>query len=222
MDKFEVISGFDPMQVELLAALRELNSEAANIYVGAISTFRTEWNLDRIALCSHGIRELINKLPLYADVPLVKEDRQKLGNYADNLVAVWNKMAEKKIWPGEPAWSGSIDADLRKVLKKTQLLVESHIKIKAGRKLQVRKIIQKHNYHPVPLPASIEENKASQWDEYRTYFANVAHHARTSEEEFKSHLTHFEDMLLNYLKPRTFDKKAEILKLIKDGAKDAE
>lgn len=219
MDKSEVLAGFSPLQTELVAALLEKSKDAANIYIGAILTFQTKWNPDRIALTAHGIRELIDKLPTFIDVPLVDEDRQRLNHFADALTVVWNKMIENKRWPGEtkPPWNGEIDNDLRRVLYKTECLVVAHKAIRDGRKLQTAKIIQKHNYHPEKLPTFIEESKIKQWNEFRSYFANKAHHSETTEEEFKSYLTHFEDMLLSYLKPRIYERSDEIMKLILEG-----
>lgn len=214
MDKLEVIDGLELHQKELKKVLNEKNEKAAQIYIGALLILKQIDNPDRIALCAHGLRELIVLLPKFIDVPIIKEAQQQLAHFADALVGEWNSMKAQNKWPGDPPWNGAIDDHLRKVLNKASLLVESHLGIREGRRNQVKEIIKKQNFSAVPLPETIEDLKAKEWNIYRDYFAKIAHHASTTEEEFLSHVTHFENLLLNYLKPRTFDTHSELLTLI--------
>lgn len=216
MDKPELIDGLDPHQKELEKALKEKNESAANIYLGAILISKQPGNPDRIALCAHGLRELMNLLPKFIDVPVIKEAQQQLGHFADALVEDWRTMAGQEKWPGEPAWNGGIDDSLRKVLQRTTLLVEAHIGIREGRRVQVKEIIKKQNFSAVPLPENIEDLKAKEWDTYRNYFTKTAHHSSTTADDFLGYVTHFEHLLLNYLKPRTFDTHNELLKMIEE------
>lgn len=201
-------------QKELESILKEKHEKVAKIYLGAILVLRQFDNPDRVSLCAHGVRELINSLPRFIDVPIVKEARQQLGNFADALQLDWQKVVDEGIWPGKPPWTGEINTCLRVFLERAMLLVEAHASIREGRRTQVKEIIKKQNFSAVPLPETIEDLKAKEWDEYRNYFTRVAHHSSTNEGEFLQYLTNFEYLLLNYLKPRTFDTHAELLKEI--------
>lgn len=222
MENPDLIDGISPHQRELQKTLSSRSKIIAGIYLGAIQVSKQHSNPDRVALGAHGFRELINLLPKYIDVPIIKEGNQKLGDFADNLVHEWNKISSGTKWPGNPVWCGDIDTGLRKVLKRTLTLIEAHIKIRHGRKIQVKQIIKKQNFSPVPLPQNIEDLKAEEWEVYRDYFTKTAHHSATTETEFLSYVDHFEHLLLAYLKPRTFDTHSEILHLIKDAEEDGQ
>jgi hypothetical protein len=220
MHRPEAIQGLDPHQRELEKALNEKSEVAANIYLGAVLLSRQGWNPDRVSLCSHGLRELMNLLPKFIDVPLVKEARQQLGQFVDRLVEDWKTVETQGNWPGDPPWQGSIDDGLRKLLVRTRTVVEAHTNIREGRRIQVKGIIKKQNFSAVPLPSNIEDLKAEEWETYRDYFVKTAHHATTTDEDFNRYLTHFEHLLLGYLKPRTFDTHAELLTLIEEAQGD--
>jgi hypothetical protein len=61
-----VLSG---QQQTLLIALNEKDPKAAKMYLGALHVFQQRANPDRLALAAHGLRELMEKLPKYVDIP---------------------------------------------------------------------------------------------------------------------------------------------------------
>lgn len=220
MSKIDVVRDFSPHQIELEVALRERSAEAADMYVGAIQVTKCAWNPDRIALSCHGIRELINSLPRHIDVPVVSESNQQLTNFTEALAVAWRAMEKSGKWTTERRWRGEIDSNIKNILKKAEAVVKARIEIRENKDAQFKAMIKKQNYSPVPLPGSIEKNKAQEWNDYRDYFVQRAHRKETTEEEFSSYLTHFEYLLLGYLKPRTFDLHEKIRSAIAEAERD--
>lgn len=216
MEKPVLQNRLNPRQEELASALKSLNENASKIYIGGIVVLQSE-NPNRFALCAHSFRELITLLPKFIDVPVIKEAQQRLGDFADALVIEWEVMCKKERWPGTPAWFGEIDDALRRVLRKVHGLVEGHVNIKKGKKQQVKELIKKQNFSSMPLPETIEDLKIKTWNAYLEYFNSIAHHSPTTEADFLGHTTHFEDLLLNLLKPRTFEIHNELEKIIQEA-----
>lgn len=54
----------------LYEALADHNGDLAAMYKGAIQVLKQPYISDRFAMAAHNIRELVEKLPLYVDVPI--------------------------------------------------------------------------------------------------------------------------------------------------------
>jgi hypothetical protein len=65
-------------QRALHAALLKLSAEIARMYIGALVVLADQDNPDRFAQCAHSLRELMEKLPEYFDVP-AKARMESLG-----------------------------------------------------------------------------------------------------------------------------------------------
>jgi hypothetical protein len=71
------------------------------------------------------------------------------------------------------------------------------------------------------LPPFIEDQRAREWKARHEFFDRVAHHGDCSEEEFDASADVVERLMLDYLRPRTFDDFAAIDAIIEEGEKDA-
>jgi hypothetical protein len=210
----------DGKQKMLLEALASRSIELGKMYEGAVRVFNSE-NPDRIHLACHGLRELMNELPKYVDLVIPDESRQRLGDFAAKLKGSYEALLRKTSWPGDPKWSGEIDEQLRGFLMEAETFLEADGKIKKSRADVTRDLIQKHNHSVAPLPTAIEGLRVKEWQTYNSYFTGVAHHATTTEAEFLGHLGAFEDMLLHFIRPQTFERRKDILAAISEGESNA-
>lgn len=211
----------EPMQNQLYSALKAKSEVLARMYFSALQVFSQPENEDRIHLTAHAIREMIGKLPEVIDVPIEEGARQSLGSFVSNVTEEWTKMCSKSRWPGDPKWEGDLDPDLKKFLLKIEVMLEAELRIKKDRRTVVQSVIRKQNFNSTFLPSDIEELRIKEWMMYQKYFVKTAHFNSTNEEEFLGYLKEFENFLLNYLEPRTFDIHDEIKKLIAEGESNA-
>jgi hypothetical protein len=203
-------------QQMLLEALTKQDAKLGQMYEGAVLVFKSS-NPDRLRLTAHGIRELINELPGYLDVVIEDEAKQRLGDFAANLLKTYEALRKKTPWPGNPKWEGQIDEHLRGFLTEVESFLEADGKIKSSRANKTRGLIQKQNHNSVQLPKPIEDHKVKEWKIYSDFFTGRAHQASTTHDELLEYLCSFEDLLLHYLRPQTRDRQKEILEKIKEG-----
>lgn len=211
----------EPLQSQLYSALKARSETLARMYFSALQVFAQIENEDRIHLTAHAMRELMGKLPEVIDVPIEDGAKQSLGSFVSNVNEEWIKMCTKSRWPGDPKWDGEVDPDLKKFLLKIEIMLEAELRIKKDRRTVVQSVIRKQNFNSTFLPSDIEELRIKEWMMYQKYFVKIAHFNLTNEEEFLGYLKEFENFLLNYLEPRTFDVYDEIKKLIVDGESNA-
>lgn len=82
----------DGPQQSLYEALIAKSSELGSIYIGALMTLERRDNPDRLAQAAHGLRELMEKLPKYLDLPIqnrspsLKEKVRDLSQRRDNVI----------------------------------------------------------------------------------------------------------------------------------------
>lgn len=203
-------------QEELHRALTERDSLVAKIYMGALNVMGQLENPDRLALCAHNIREVMDRLARTSDTPITKK-----GPDTNSLIQpigdAWEKLVQGNCWPGNPPWDGKINPALKSFL----LQCETHIpKIKESRKKardQASDIIESHNFHELSLPNEILESRSTEWMTYRKVFVRAAHHDPIEEEQLRHWLTLFEEFLLNLIRPRTFADQKRIQNLIEEA-----
>lgn len=211
-----------PQQLQLYGALKQKSEQIAAMYLGSVQVFGNITITNRMPMAALGIRELINKLPDVIDVPTENRNHQRLGDFAANLDKQWKALCKNGRWPGSPKkWHGEIDKRLARFLCVVEKFILAKPRINHSHRLSAKALVRKHNFSSVPLPDEIEEIKADEWLKYSQYFNNVAHHKPTDESLFLSYLSHFENCLLNYLVPRTFNTQDEILALIAKGESNA-
>jgi hypothetical protein len=196
-----------PRQRLLLRVLIEKDAAVANMYHGAIMARHSEGNPDHISQACHSMRELIDNVPKYFAIPV--EPAGRLRDQVDALQARWVR---------EPRVRNSSDAPLSAtfIAKLVAFFqwVDEHLpkRIEAA-----RTTIRGMDVSGRQLPATIEQMRAEEWMKIRDFFVAGTHHGTCSTGEFDAWLEVFEDFILSFTKPRTFETAAQIDALIAEG-----
>jgi hypothetical protein len=181
-----------------------------HMYLGALRVRTSIENPDRLALACHGIRELMEKLPRYLDVPILRP--ASIVGEVHNLRWQHAVIARRVHCDGYQAevvaffegpianFFGSIDTR------------HTPISERAG------KLIDRLDPRQTPIPAPIKQTHADVWNKCEKFFIDVSHHRyEPSEEEVDGYLEELENFLLDRLRPRTFDDQAELKRIIELG-----
>ena len=94
------LSALNGAQSALVRVLQEKDESVAMMYVGAIRARLATDNPDHLAQASHSVRELIDNLPKYFDIPLNRIER--LGDRVNALATKWKKETRVKNKSTEP------------------------------------------------------------------------------------------------------------------------
>jgi hypothetical protein len=208
-------------QRALYEALSEKDERLAGMYLGSLLVLRQTENPDLLALAAHGLRELMEKLPRYFDLP-VGTKPPSLKVKVLELTRSWGNAVKNSKCGENPSWSGVIDSPLRKFLKKTQEFFTWFEAEHPTRKQQTAKVLRGLDLIDRPLPAPIEQLRIEEWDKCHDYLKGVSHHAILPwPGDFISRLEVLECFLLDRLRPRTFEDHAEIDRIIREGETNA-
>lgn len=204
-----VLSG---RQAALVDALGD-RDELVTFYLGARRVLQDEANPDRHAQAAHSIRELLEKVPEYFDVPLGSAGRT-MKSEAKNLSKSWSGAIKRSACHTNGEWSGAIDGTLLKFLKKAASFFEWLQDERPPRTEQARAFMRKSDPSPQPMPETIEEIRLSEWNAYRDFFVSVAHHRQDAVDEFERWMVECEDFLLKQLAPRTWEDRGAIREIV--------
>jgi hypothetical protein len=203
-------------QQALYAALIEKEHRLASMYHGALAVFGQHNNPDRLALAAHGLRELMEKLPRYLNLPT--ETQPKLTEKLRSLNQSWDRTVAKSKCHENGKWNGEIDKVLQEVLAEIEGFFGWVNEQVPKRKESTARILRTLDALGRALPAPIEALHIEQWDLIHRFFISVGHHQRAaSDEEFTTWLAALETFLLDQLTPRTFEDHAKIDAIIKEG-----
>jgi hypothetical protein len=207
-------SASTPRRRELERELRQRSSLLADIYVSALRVLTDENNPDRIALGAHAVRELMEKIPEYLEVP-TPAHHESLKPEVQKLLEHWTAMVRKtKCW-AMGAWTGEIDGHLGGFLKRLPGFFEWFAAHNPLRRAEARKLLQRLNMGGMEVAVPLEEQNVGLWMELKGYFANTAHHrGAMNPDEFAGSLLRLETFLSDRLVPRTFDDFAEIDEIV--------
>lgn len=195
----------DRQQQTLVEVLTARNPEATTIYLGALRVLADRSNPDRLALGAHGIRELINLIPAFFELPIEQKD-DSLGNKVQVLHDAWRREQKKPRQPGE-AFSS-------KFVQKLEDFFAWHTKHTPKQKERAAAMLTHLDPAKRPLPAPIQELRVEQWRNTLDFFNRAAHHGGCKEDELGSWLDSLEAFLLDLVKPRFFDNADTIDALI--------
>ena len=211
---------FSGQQLALYKALAKKNILLATIYSGAISVYGQNTNSDRLALAAHGLRELIEKLPRYLDMPM----DVKLLNMMETIrpfQASWIS-AKTSACLSNSSWKGEIDSPLQTYLEQSDVFFTWLVTNRLTRSQQVGKVVRHLDPQGRPLPSAIEELRIRELDHCRDYFEAVSHHSgETLSEKFDQWLAVLEIFLLDRLSPRTYEDRSLIDEIIREGEANA-
>ncbi len=205
-------------QHALLVALDQKDPDVGMMYRGALHVLQSS-NPDRFALAAHAIRELMEKLPKYLDVPArgaASKSGPSLTVKVRELKAQWTWLSDEEIAVGE------ISIRLRNLLGDTRAFFawfeENYRTRRSETAAALRALDGTRRY----LPAPIEELKVKHWAICNEFFQAVSHHGkRCTEMDFLGYLGDLELFLLDHLRPRTFEDFASLDAIIDEGEKDA-
>lgn len=197
-------------QLALLGVLIEKSATVATMYVGAVMARAAEDNPDHLSQACHSLRELIDNLPKYFDVPVKPSGR--LGDQTNALRERW--MREPRVTNGTP--EPLTERFVQKLAEFFQWIEENSPK----RREVARRTIRELDASGRPLPRPIEDLRALEWMAIRDFFVGSTHHGFCSRDDFDHWLDVFESFVLGLTKPRTFDNADAIDALILEGESD--
>jgi hypothetical protein len=219
---------FGDQQIVLGSVLQEKRPLLSGMYLGALYVLNAGNNPDRLALAAHGLRELMEKLTLYYNVPASPQSsmQKKLPSLKEKVRQLqdhWQNVQKNSKCRSNPGWSGEIDKPLLRFLTKVEEFFTWVVEERPARKQQTASTLRVLDPLPLPLPGLIEELRIEEWERCHNYFQGVAHHTiNSSYEEFMTWVAVLERFLLDRLYPRTFDDHRIIDELIKEGETDAQ
>lgn len=201
-------------QLALHRALGELHQSLATYYEGALAVLDNTIP-DRLSLAAHAVREIMDKLPRFIDLP-VEASHATLGNKANNLRDEWERLRKKTGCLQDGKWTGEIDTAMARFLERADDFFGWMMEQRARKTVQTAKVLRALD--PIGLPAPLVEDNASSFLKIRNFFVEVAHHKECPDEEFEKWVDAFEVFLLERLVPRTYDDFDAIDRLIAGGS----
>lgn len=208
------------VQRVILRSLADTKSQLSEMYAGALQVLQSD-NRDRYALAAHNLRELMEKLPTYVDVPSTgtggtsrapKPLNAQVREFHDHWKSVASGLES----------ATEITSRLRTFLRRTREFFEYFEASFPKRRELTTAALRKLDQSETPLPGPIEMHRVVLWDKYREFFLSIAHHGKVCPgDEFMQWLQAFENFLVDFIAPRTFDDFAVIDVLIEEAEKDA-
>jgi len=200
---------------DAFSALSEEGPELARMYHAATTILNTDFP-ERMVLAAHEIRELMEKLPRYMDVPITATGYGLKGEVR-NLHDRWMRAIERTGCYADGNWRGKLDGALRSFLKGLGRFFDRFSAHMPSRREETRQLLRKLDGGAPPLPEHLEDLNVAQWLDMREFFESVAHHGGTTEDQFRRRLEGFEAFSLGRLRPPTFADLDEIDRLIQEG-----
>lgn len=205
-------------QKALFLALCGKDRRLANIYVGACLVLTQSENPSRLSLAAHAMRELVDKLPIYIDIPQPTKPAN-LKAKVQELRDSWDKVQIKSGCNTTEGWEGQIDKPLVTFMGKVGSFFVWFAGERATRYERTACVVRALDASENKLPSRIEKLRVDEWNEYHDYFAAVAHQSEPV--EFESMVEALEILLLQTLNPQTFDDHADLDALIAEGESNA-
>jgi len=194
----------------LFEALHQRDSVSAVIYVGAIRVWADVANPDRLALAAHGMREMMDRMSNFLDVP--HRGQARMSDKVSELHQTWKK-ARSKLEAKQPLPDS--------VLKKFVGFFDWYETDRPKRRERTGVLIRKMDPAGRPLPSPIEDLRVDEWMLCHNFFTDCAHHRQYSDEEFETWLDTLERFLLSLIRSRHFDNADALDALISEVEGDA-
>jgi len=174
---------------------------------------------DCAALCAHGLRELVEKLPLDLEgVPEEGRDDRKLRARAQELATCFDA-AVRSPMRTHGGWT-AIDKPVARLLREIEEFVTWLRADFPTRRTEAVRGLKRMDPSLPGLPQRLVDDDAGLWLEWRRFFQNAAHHGEVGNDEFRRHVEALEDYLLRRLAPRTFENQAAIDKFVAEREAD--
>lgn len=194
-------------QVALFGVLNDQSPELAKMFVGAVAARAAITNPDHLSQACHSMRELIDNLPKYFDIPIDPPGR--LGDLVSSLAAKWARqprVRQSDDSPLTPAFVRALEEFFRKAAENKPRWRDA-----------ARTTLRHLGAAARPLPSPIEDLRADEWLVIRDFFVIGTHHGSCTGEDFDAYLGALQERMLGLAKPRTFDYQREIDALVREG-----
>lgn len=195
-------------QQTLVSVLDDRNPDATAIYVGALRVLADSSNPDRLALGAHAIRELMNLIPRYFELPIEEKD-DSLGNKVHALSDAWRQEQSRSRPPGDPFSA--------KFVGQLAAFFAWHVRHHPKQREFAATLLAYLDPSKRALPPPIEELRVAEWRAMRDFFVGAAHHKACEQAELETWLESLETFLLNLVKPRFFENADELDALIAEA-----
>jgi hypothetical protein len=206
-----------PDQVAIYNALVEFNRTLSTMYLGSLYVLNDSSNPDRLSLAAHSLRELMEKLPKYLDLP-VEKPMTGLKERIRILMQAWHSTKRGSGAYVNSVWAGNIDRKIVGFFEDLNIFFTEFEIENPNRKEALRRVLRAFDPLPALMPRQVEDLRIKQWGDYNGYFQGVSHHTRgATEADFRTTLSSFEKFLLDYLCPRTYDDFTEIDEIIREA-----
>lgn len=200
-------------------ALIDKDTKLAAMYFGAIAVLEQRDNPERLVLAAHNLREMMEKLPKYLDLPIHAKPLS-LKEKVQELIRRRDKVVKNSNCHTDTGWQGEIDKSLQQFLGDVDEFSDWFKEVQPSRRQRIAKIIRGLDPSGSALPESLEVRQLKVWDRCNDFFQGVSHHTKDcAQETFEDQLSILENFLLDRLSPRTFEDFAVIDKLIKEVEK---
>ena len=165
--------GWGARQLALHRALGEIHQSLATYYEGALSVLAHTINPDRLSLAAHGIREIMDKLARFIDLP-VEASHTTLGTKANNLRHNWERLRKRTHCLQDGQWVGEIDPAMSRFMQRVDDFFGWMIEQRPRKTEATAKVLRELD--PLDLPDPIVNQSAKSYLAMRGYFLDVAHH----------------------------------------------
>lgn len=204
-----------------MRALADKSQKLSRMYLGGFHVLNESSNPDALSLAAHAIRELMEKIPEYLDVP-VKAQKETTKAKIREVEQSWGKATTNSQCHDRGQWNGKIDGSLRKFLTKLDNFFEWFRNHYPRRRDEISRTLDRMEDSDRDVPPPLQELNVATWVELRDFFVSVAHHRKSpSREEFLQWLDALERFLLDRLVPRTFEDFEEIDSILREGDDNA-
>lgn len=136
---------------QLWEALSDIDEQLGHMYLGALDVLQHSANPDRLSLAAHGVRELIEKLPRFLDLPATENRGPGIREQARTLAAAWEKLG-----PSVVDGNGVLTSSGEKMLGKVAEFCEG-VGADPTRKQAAAAAVSRLDLNPLKLPPPIQE-----------------------------------------------------------------
>ena len=205
----------------LVRALEAKNEELGRIYYGGLHILSDTKNPEALSLAAHAIREMMEKIPEFLDVP-VKALRESTKAKIREVEDSWKNATANSKCHHSGRWDGEIDGSARKLLTKLDKFFEWFRNYHPRRRDEIDRTLHRMDDSDRRIPPRLQNLNVTTWIELRDFFISVAHHRQNSSRDaFLQWLDALERFLLDRLVPRTFEDFEEIDNIVREGESDA-
>ena len=185
------------------------------MYVGALWALAQSTNPDRIAQAAHSLRQVIEKLGERVGAPL--KTAGTLGGKVRDLRLKWRKVDLPSVFDAE-AESGSLAPRVRAFLGEVREFFRWYDEEQPNRREQVARFLARTDPSRRPAPQPVEKRLTDRWLHLLGELSAIAHHRPDgTEARVRELLDGLSALIMDTLRPRTFERQDEIDRIIAEG-----